>query len=272
MSLSNTNQSRELKNTSYELFILLLSLLSIFNLLIFIMPGIDPVIEGVVRIVDRFITIVFMLDFLYRFFTAESKTDYFIRNWGWADLLASMPIQQLKIFRIFRIVRVIRLLRIYGWRNMLAEIWDNRAGSALYLTVFMVLLVLEFGGMGIVFAEVHNPDSNIKTAGDGVWWAFVTITTVGYGDRFPVTNLGRFIGFFVMVLGVGTFGVLTGFLANAFLSPDDDESGKQREGPEPNAEMSELRRLLDAQESVNARILNKLELIEATISSLDNDS
>lgn len=272
MSPNNTNQSQELKNTSYELFILLLSFLSIFNLLIFIVPRIDPVIEGVVGIVDGLITIIFMLDFLYRFFTAESKADYFIRDWGWADLLASMPVQQLKIFRIFRIVKVIRLLRIFGWRNMVAEIRDNRAGSALYLTLFMVLLVLEFGGMGIVFAEVYNPDSNIKTAGDGVWWAFVTITTVGYGDRFPVTNLGRIIGMFVMVLGVGTFGVLTGFLANAFLSPDDDDSGKQGEDTEQNAEISKLRRLLDEQESVNARILSKLEQIEATISSPGNDS
>jgi voltage-gated potassium channel len=272
MSANSSHQAQELKNTSYELFILLLSFLSIFNLLIFIIPRIDPVISGVVRIVDGFITIIFLLDFLYRLFTAESKTDYFIRNWGWADLLASMPVQQLKIFRIFRIVRVIRLLRIYGWRNMLAEITDNRAGSALYLTIFMVLLVLEFGGMAIVFAEVYNPDSNIKTAADGVWWAFVTITTVGYGDRFPVSNLGRFIGFFVMVLGVGTFGVLTGFLANAFLSPDDDESDKQDKGLEQITEIRELRRILSEQESMNARILSKLELIEATISSPDNDS
>jgi voltage-gated potassium channel len=229
------------------------------------------VLKGVVGIIDEFISVIFLLDFLYRFFTAESKIDYFIRNWGWADLLASLPAQQLKIFRIFRIIRVFRLLRIYGWRNMVAEIRDNRAGSALYLTIFMVLLVLEFGGMAIVFAEVYDPQANIKTAADGVWWAFVTITTVGYGDRFPVTGQGRLIGFFIMVLGVGTFGVLTGFLANAFLSPADD-SGKEDDSSEQSTEMSELRRLLHEQEAVNASILQKLELIEASITAQNSDS
>ena len=104
-------------------------------------------VEGVVAIVDGFISVIFLMDFLYRFFTAESKRDYFFRNWGWADLLTSVPVQQLKIIRIFRIVRISRLLRTYGWRKMASEMRDNRAGSALYLTIFMVIIVLEFGGI-----------------------------------------------------------------------------------------------------------------------------
>ena len=63
MATDNSNQSQELKNTSYELFILLLSVLSIFNLLVFVIPRIDPVVEGVVALVDGFITVIFMLDF-----------------------------------------------------------------------------------------------------------------------------------------------------------------------------------------------------------------
>jgi len=267
MSTDNSNQIQELKNTSYELFIMLLSVLSIFNLLVFVIPRIDPVVEEVVALVDRFITVIFMLDFLYRFFTAESKRDYFFRNWGWADLLTSMPVQQFKIFRIFRIVRISRLLRMDGWRNIVGEIRDNRASSALYLTIFMVIIVLEFGGMGIVFAEAYDTDANIRTAGDGVWWAFVTITTVGYGDQFPVTSLGRFIGFFVMVLGVGSYAVLTGFLAKMFLSPGDEDSMEQIETMVQNEEMSEVRRLFHEQEMVNAVLLRKLERIEATIIS-----
>ena len=272
MSANNTNQSQKLKNSSYELFILLLSVLSIFNLLVFVIPKIDPVVEGVVAIVDGFISVIFLMDFLYRFFTAESKRDYFFRNWGWADLLTSVPVQQLKIFRIFRIVRISRLLRTYGWRKMVSEMRDNRAGSALYLTILMVIIVLEFGGMGIVFAEAHKFGSNIKTAGDGVWWAFVTITTVGYGDQFPVTNLGRFMGFFVMVLGVGSFAVFTGFLANMFLTPGDENSQEHEKSPDQNEDMSEFRRLLHEQEKVNAVLMRKLERIEDTIISNSSGS
>jgi voltage-gated potassium channel len=67
------------------------------------------------------------------------------------------------------------------------------------------------------------PDSNIKTAGDALWWAMATVTTVGYGDKFPVTPEGRIIASFLMVCGVGLFGTLSGFVASWFLRPSHDE-------------------------------------------------
>ena len=140
--MDNKDTNRELKSSSYELFILLVSILSLFNLAFLLIPGFSPVVKGVVRIMDAFTTVLFMGDFLFRFFTAESKRDYFFRNWGWADLLASMPVQQLKIFRIFRVFKVLRIIRQFGLKNMLREIRDNRAGSALYVVIFMVILVL----------------------------------------------------------------------------------------------------------------------------------
>lgn len=265
--MTRSHQARELKNTGYELFILLLSVLSIFNLLFLFVPRLDPVVKDVIRIADAFITILFMADFLYRFFSTESKRDYFFRNWGWADLLASVPVQQLKIFRLFRVVRVLHLMRQFGLRNIVDEILHDRASSALYLTVFLVIVVLEFGGMGIVFAEAGNPDANIKTAADGVWWAFVTITTVGYGDRYPVTSTGRLVGMLTMILGVGLFGVLTGFLANAFLSPREKPAPAGVEAAPAEAQISEFRRLLEEQERVNAALREKLAGIEAVLSS-----
>jgi len=69
------------------------------------------------------------------------------------------------------------------------------------------------------------PESNIKTAGDAIWWAFVTITTVGYGDRFPVTSAGRIIAAFLMITGVALFGTFTGFVAAWFM--DGDKSNKE---------------------------------------------
>lgn len=251
---------RELKNTSYELFILLLSFLSILNLLLLLWPKIDPVVREVVDLMDAFVTFLFMLDFLNRLFTAHSKSAYFVRNWGWADLLASLPFPQLKIFRIFRIVRVIRLMREFGFERMLKEVRDNRAGSAAYLVVFMVILILEFGGMGIVYAEAGNPESNIRTGGDGVWWAFVTITTVGYGDRYPVSHLGRFVGFLTMVVGVGTFAVFTGMLATAFLGSSSEE--EQAEAAALQAKLDGMQRLLVDQAAANAAVQERLDRME----------
>jgi voltage-gated potassium channel len=78
-------------------------------------------------------------------------------------------------------------------------------------------------GAAILHFEVHA-DGNIKTADDAVWWALVTITTVGYGDRFPVTTEGRVIAVVLMFAGVGLFGTFSGFLASWFIGSDESKS------------------------------------------------
>ena len=138
---------------------------------------------------------------------------------GWADLLASLPFQQVKILRVFRLVRVFRLLREYGVRNIARSLLQDRAGSALLILLLMGILVLEFGSLWILDVEQNAPGANITTASDALWYTIVTISTVGYGDRYPVTNEGRVIGSLIIIVGVGIFGTFTGYLANLFLAP-----------------------------------------------------
>ena len=78
--------------------------------------------------------------------------------------------------------------------------------------------MIQYASMAILWAEGQNADANIHSASDAIWWSYVTITTVGYGDRFPVTNLGRLVGFALLSTGVGLFAVITGFLANSFVA------------------------------------------------------
>ncbi|MDX1416404.1 MAG: ion transporter [Candidatus Promineifilaceae bacterium] len=259
MSEQNVTPDNYMKSIGYELFIMLLSILSLLNLIIFFAP-VSAVSDGVVNIMDGFVTIFFMLDFLFRFLTAASKKDYFLRHGGWADLLSSVPVGQFKIFRLFRLLRVIRILRAFGWRAIVNELLHKRAGSALFLTLLMVIFVLEFGAIAIVNVESAEPGANIVDAGDGVWWTFVTITTVGYGDLYPVSESGRVIGLFVMSLGVATFGVLTGFLANAFL-PSDSKMDKQPDTGSGD-ELAELKQLLDEHERLNAALRLKVAGLE----------
>ena len=261
--MPNTERNPELKSTSYEIFILLLSVLALMNIVIFILPGVDPLVKGVIVIMDIFITWIFMLDFLFRLFTADSKSDYVLRQYGWADLLSSLPFQATKIFRVFRVIKIIRLSRAYGPGTLVRELRENRAGSALFLTIFLVIVVLEFGGSLIVAVEAHVPGANIQTPGDGVWWAFVTITTVGYGDQFPITQTGRLVGMLTMMLGVGLFGVLTGFLANAFIPTKDEQPKGGAIAEEASSDIHEFRRLLAEQERLTASLKVKLAHIEA---------
>ena len=201
---------------------------------------------------------------MYRFFTAQSKSDYFLRKFGWADLLSSLPFPNLKILRVFRLWRVIRLMRNFGLRNLAHALVADRAGNALFMVVFLVLCVWEFGALAVLAAESRSPDANITNASDALWWDFVTITTVGYGDRFPTTNAGRIVGVFVMIAGVGLFGTLSGFLANTFLSPPKKEKeppATAADANDPKAKIAELKRMIEAQEQASADLRAKLDEI-----------
>jgi voltage-gated potassium channel len=125
----------------------------------------------------------------------------------------------------------------------------------------MVIIVIEFGGMGIVYAEAWHPDANIKTGGDGAWWSFVSITTVGYGDRYPVTPVGRIIGLVVLTVGVSTYGVLSGFLANAFF-PTGRDASEERIPADNTDEITDLRALLEEQAKLNQALRKQLDQLE----------
>ncbi len=256
----------ELKDIGYELFIGALSVLSIVNLVLLYVFRDDTPLEYVVYIVNTVLMPIFMGDFLYRFFTARNRWDYVFRKFGWADFISSLPFARVKILRLFRLWRVIRLVRQFGAKNLLREYIDNRAANALLSVIFLVLCVLEFGSLAVLKAESTSPSANITTATDAIWWAYVTITTVGYGDRYPVTNQGRLVGILVMTAGVGLFGTLSGFLANTFLSPSRKKAPEEpAAGTDPKARLAEIRRLIEAQEQATADLKAKLDEIDSLL-------
>jgi voltage-gated potassium channel len=215
----------ELKSPGYEIFIGVLSVLSIVNLLLAVLIR-DPDLQTILTVMNGLFSAIFLGDFIFRLATAPARGAYFFRHFGWADLLASLPLAQLKILRVFRLIRVYRLLRAMGPRTVWRTLIHDRAGSALLVLLLMGILVLQFGSLGMLYLEEDAEGANITTASDALWYTIVTISTVGYGDRFPVTDAGRLWGTAIIVVGVGIFGTFTGYLANLFLSPrksDDAE-------------------------------------------------
>ena len=204
----------------YEVFVLLVSILSIVNIVLLWIPFV-PQVEEVIVTMNLLLSLIFMGDFLYRIKKSKSKKYYILHDGGWIDFLGSLPFSSARIFRMFRIVKSVKIIKKFGFKNMMEEINQNRAQGALFIVFFLIILVLEFGSAYVVAAESRSPNANITTGGDALWWTFVTITTVGYGDQFPVTSIGRIVGVMVMITGVGLFGVLTGFLANTFVTPKE---------------------------------------------------
>jgi voltage-gated potassium channel len=266
--ISQDEKSEE-KDLGYEIFIALVSVLSIFNLAFVLLPGMDPDAVNVVNIINLALTIIFLFDFGYRITTTRSKSYYFIRDYGWADLLACAP--QLRFLRLFRIFKAYRLVKKYGTNKIVDYLSYHRAEAALYILIFCVMIILEFGASLVLIAEGKSPDANITTAGDAIWWAYVTITTVGYGDQFPVTTGGRLVGILVMTTGVGIFATFAGYISNKLLTPPQkDEDKKPEEDISPFERqvitgMDEIKLYISQQERKNQDLTGKLEHLENLI-------
>lgn len=245
----------EVKNTGYEIFIAALSVLSIVNLVLLYVLR-DATLDAVLYIVNMLLTLIFMADFLYRFFTVKSKSHYFFRNFGWADLLASLPFQQAKILRLFRLVKVGRLLEDQGAKGVARSLLRDRAGSALLSLLLVAILMLEFGSLLMLRVESTAPGANITSASDSIWYIIVTMSTVGYGDQYPITNAGRILGTVIIIVGVGIFGTLTGYLANLFLAPRRARQEQVSAPVQPTVEtrLAELKELIAQQQAAVAEL------------------
>lgn len=246
-----------LKDPGYEIFIILISILSIVNFFLAWIPGIDPDALHVLDVTNAFLTLFFIADFLFRFFTAGSKSSYFFRDWGWADLLASIP--TLRILRFFRIVKAYILLRKYGVRNIADHLRKRPADTMFYVVLFCVIVVLETGAFLVLVLERPAGTANILTASDALWWACVTITTVGYGDHYPVTDAGRLVGIGIMAMGVVLIGTLAGFIANKLVTPGAPEPDPAGDSSSPGAAAAGA---LPAPGRNDAELLARLDRIE----------
>jgi hypothetical protein len=216
---TQTRDGQVLLSMPWEIFVLGVAVLSIVNMFLAILVR-NPDLDQVIAVTDGIYILIFAVDVIRRLRVADDDRAYLVRGWGWLDVISIVPL--LRITRLLRIVRVVRLVgRMGGPEAALRTFFANRATGGLLLVVLIALVVLEYGSLAVLWAERVAESANIVTAQDALWYSVVTMSTVGYGDRFPVTELGRVFGAAVIIVGVGVFGTLTGFLANAFLAPKD---------------------------------------------------
>jgi voltage-gated potassium channel len=257
-----------MKDPGYELFVAGISILSVFNLIYELLPGTDRATVVVVVTINICLTAVFVGDFLYRFFTTPSRPYYMVHDWGWADLLAVAPF--FRILRLIRVVKAYRFISRYGTENIRRELSDRRAESALYLLVFLVIMIIEFGSIGVLYAERPDPHANIVSASDAMWWAYVTITTVGYGDQYPITNEGRVVGILVMTTGVGVFATFAGYIGHKLLSPTTSKKKKEADDPVAS-DLAELSRFVKERDVRDEEILARLDRLEQAVADRSKD-
>jgi len=169
---------------------------------------------------------VFLTDFSVRLNRAPSKTQFL--KWGWIDFVSSLPVNIFQVGRVVRLIRVFRILRAFrSMKNLLTFFLEHRKFTSFAAVAASSLCLMVFGATAVLNAE-DPAVSNIKDAGDAFWWVFATMTTVGYGDKYPVSTEGRIIACGLMTAGAGLFATLTGLIASTFLQSGTSESELKR--------------------------------------------
>ena len=202
-----------------DITVLILSVYVLIALLTQLIFRLPPAVNTLLDRIDVFVCFVFLIDFSIAFRRAPSKREFM--KWGWIDLLSSIPVwDALRWGRLIKLARIIRLLRAFrSARNLFRFLFRNPTRAATGTAALSAAVLLILSSIAILMFE-DAPSSTITTPMDAIWWAVSTITTVGYGDKVPVTMEGKAVAIVLMLGGVGIFSLISGLLARLLIEPE----------------------------------------------------
>jgi len=168
-------------------------------------------------------TILFTIEYVLRIFTTNHKIKYIFSFYGIIDLLAILPTyislflagyQYLIIIRVLRLLRIFRILKLYRFigasSHLVASLKSSRHKIAVFLSAVMAIVVV----MGAAMYLIEGPEHGFRSIPESIYWAIITLTTVGYGDITPITPLGKTLAAMVMILGYSIIAVPTGIITS----------------------------------------------------------
>ncbi|TDD06799.1 two pore domain potassium channel family protein [Nonomuraea deserti] len=203
-----------------------------------VLPGLPPVVDQGFWYLQVCTYLLFTADYLIRVYLAPRRTRFVLRN------IPSLLVVLLPLLRPLWLLRALLLLQIVAERIQL----PLRLRAVVYVSGTAVFLAL-VGSIAVLGAERDNPASNIQTIGDALWWSLTTMTTVGYGDRFPVTAEGRLVASGLMLAGIALLGVVTAAIASWFVERFERNAARERRTEADVAqilsEINELRGAVD---------------------------
>jgi voltage-gated potassium channel len=216
------HESRAAK--TFDLCIQLLILLSLVSFALETLPGLSPRAQSVLRAVEIVTVGIFTAEYALRVWVATNRLRYVLSVFGIIDLVAILPfylaagldLRTLRVIRILRLVRIFKLLRFTAASDRFYRALTI-AKEELLLCLFVALILLYFAAVGIYYFEHEAQPDKFRSIFDSLWWAIATLTTVGYGDIYPITTGGRLFTFFVLVAGLGIVAVPSGLVAAALV-------------------------------------------------------
>lgn len=206
--------------------ILLISsiLLSVLLVILESMNIFPPSANTALRIIEYVLTFFFTIEYLARVYCLKNPRKYIFSFFGIVDLLATLPVylgfilhgsHYLLVIRAFRLIRIFRIFKLFQFINegnlLLRSLWIS--APKIFIFFFFVLILVTSMGTIMYMIEGTNPNSNFDNIPNSIYWAIVTMTTVGYGDITPVTPIGRFFSAVIMLIGYTIIAVPTGIVS-----------------------------------------------------------
>lgn len=205
----------EEKIDTFEVIVLALSFFVIVSLII---QQLIPINQEVIKLLNFFEIVscfVFVVEWFKRFFKAKNKIKFTLLNS--LDLLASIPIYYMQGFKAIRLIRIMRIIKLIGSITRLSSYFNKNKKQVFKLLFFIIFIVVMLVSPILILHFEHLTGS-INTAEKALWWTYCTITTIGYGDLYPVTTEGRILTVFVTIGGISLFGILSSMIINYIIN------------------------------------------------------
>ena len=219
---------------TFDVALMIAILLSLVVAFIESTPGLVKPFQQVLEILEYVLTFFFTIEYVARIYCSPRPRDYILSTFGLIDLTATLPLylsfflpaaRYFMLLRTFRLMRVFRVFKLFSFLNegylLLASLRKSMNKILVYF-LFVLILVICLGTI-MYMLEGGQPNSPYTDLGTSIYWAIVTLTTVGYGDITPTTLVGRLLSAFIMLLGYTIIAVPTGIVSATFI----DETQKQ---------------------------------------------
>ena len=245
MSISEiVNNNDTVAGRVFDGFIFFLIILSLFTFSLETLPGLTDEQREYLHYSEIVISILFTIEYVLRIVTAEKKTSYIFSFYGFIDLMAILPFYlvflgvDLYVIRALRVLRIVKLTRYSVAMIRLGKAFSIAKGEVVvFLLATLVLLYL--AAVGVYIFESRAQPENFVSVFDGMWWAVASLTTVGYGDIYPVTMGGKLFTFIVLIFGLGIVAAPAGIISSALTQVRSQEKEEEREGKDRESRESE---------------------------------
>ncbi len=213
--------SKETKESKiFDLIVLLLILISIITMSIETLPNLSNETLVILSIIEKICMSVFLTEYLLRIAFVGNRIKFIFSFYGMIDLLALIPMflgSDTRSLRAFRFLRVFRIFKLFRYSNTIDRLKATMitAKEELIVFTFATFILLYITSFGIYFFEHQAQPENFASVFHAMWWSVATLTTVGYGDIYPITTGGKIFTFAILMIGLGIVSVPAGIIASA---------------------------------------------------------